>query len=193
MRSDTGVRPIPCWTLPFTTAPSGSVAPDPGSATSARVYQPGKPSMTLTELAQPTLPAAPLVASVSTEGAATVVTLRGEADLFTLPIVVDVLARAIADHDGPVIVDLALTEFIDSGTVRTLARAWTFLDDRGRKLTVRSPSTMAVRMLELFGLTHRIEPDRTPTPSAAGDNNRTFTATSAERRHLCTSDWEPSC
>jgi hypothetical protein len=43
MSLDTGVFPIPCWTLPLTTAPSGSVAPDLGSAISARVYQPGKP------------------------------------------------------------------------------------------------------------------------------------------------------
>jgi len=116
--------------------------------------------MTLAELAQPTVPAAALVASVSADGMPTVVTLRGEADLFTLPVVVDVLVRVIADHDGPVIVDLADTEFIDTGTVRALARAWQFLNDRGRTLTLRSPSRVAVRVLGLLGLSHLIEPDR---------------------------------
>lgn len=116
--------------------------------------------MTLTELAQPTLSAAALDAWVSTEGTAVVVALRGEADLFTLPVVVDVLARVIADHDGPVIVDLAHTDFIDTRTVRAVARAWKFLDERDRQLTVRSPSRMAIRMLVLFGLAHLIEPDR---------------------------------
>ena len=134
--------------------------------------------MTLTELAQPTLPAAALVASVTTEGTNTVVTLRGEADLFTLPTVVDVLAQVIADHDGPVIVDLTHTEFIDSGSMRALARAWQFLGGRGRTLALRSPSATAVRVLTLLGLSHLIEP---------------ASVTSAERRPPCTSGWEPSC
>lgn len=120
--------------------------------------------MTLTEFSQPTDPAAVLVASVSVSGRATVVSLRGEADLFTLPVVVDALARVIRDSDGPVIVDLTHTEFIDTGTVRAIARAWQFLNDRGRTLAVRSPSRAAVRMLSLFGLSHVIEPDRLPAP-----------------------------
>jgi anti-anti-sigma factor len=116
--------------------------------------------MTLTELAQPTLPAAVFDASVSVERGAVVVAFRGEADLFTLPVVVGVLARVVADHDGPVIVDLVHTVFIDTGTVRAIARAWKFLDDRSRRLTVRSPSRMAIRMFALFGLTHLIEGNR---------------------------------
>lgn len=116
--------------------------------------------MTLTELAQPTLSAAVFDASVSEERGAVVVAFRGEADLFTLPVVVGVLTSVIADHDGPVIVDLAHTAFIDTGTIRAIARAWKFLDDRDRRLTVRSPSRVAIRMLGLFGLTPLIEPDR---------------------------------
>ena len=115
--------------------------------------------MTLNELAPP-VPADLLVASVSVDGMDTVITLRGEADLFTLPVVVDVLARVIADSDGPVVVDLAGTDFIDTGTVRAIARAWEFLNNRGRVLTVRSPSRMAARVLELLGVSHLIERDR---------------------------------
>lgn len=115
--------------------------------------------MTLAELSQPTIPAAALVASVSTVGTATIVRLRGEADVFTLPVVVDALARAIADSEGPVIVDLADTGFIDTGAVRAIARAWQFLDDRQRTLTLRSPSRMAARVLGLLGLSHLLEPD----------------------------------
>ena len=116
--------------------------------------------MTLTELPQPTVSTAALVASVAADGGATVVRLRGEADLSTLPMVVDVLARAIAESDGPFIVDLADTEFIDTGTARALARAWQFLDDCGRTLTVRSPCRLALRVLTLLDLGHLIEPDR---------------------------------
>jgi anti-anti-sigma factor len=114
--------------------------------------------MTLTELAQRRNPAAPLTASVAADGASTVVTLRGEADLATLPVVIDVLTRVIADNDGPVIVDLAQTDFIDTGTVRVLGRAWEFLGHRGRALTVRSPSRVAARVLGFFGISDVIEP-----------------------------------
>ena len=119
--------------------------------------------MTFTEVALPTLPAEALVSSVSADGTAAVVTLRGEADLFTLPVVVDVLARVVADHDGPVIVDLAQVEFIDSGTMHALERASQFLVDHGRTLTLRSPSKAALRILVLLDLSHLIEPDRQAT------------------------------
>lgn len=152
--------PIPCWTLPLTTAPPGALLRTLVAHLALTCDNQGKQSMTLTELSQPTIPAAALVASVSTVGTATIVRLRGEADVFTLPVVVDALARAIADSEGPVIVDLADTGFIDTGTVRAIARAWQFLDGRQRTLTLRSPSRIAVRVLGVLGLSHLIEPDR---------------------------------
>jgi anti-sigma B factor antagonist len=120
--------------------------------------------MTLTELAQSTLPTGGLVVSLSTEDDATVVALRGEADLFTLPVINDVLARVIADHDGPVVLDLADVAFIDTGSIRAIARAAEFLGDRGRELTLRSPSRMVVRMLTLLQLSHLIEPMKATAP-----------------------------
>ncbi len=120
--------------------------------------------MTLTGLVQLSRPAPGLVVSVSAEGAATVIALRGEADSATLPIVVDMFARVAADHRGPVVVDLAQTEFIDTATVRVLGRAWQFLGHRGRQLTLRSPSTPAVRVLAFFGLSHLVEPGQAARP-----------------------------
>lgn len=113
--------------------------------------------MTLTQLTRAPL-AAGLVVSVSPDVMGTVVTLSGEADLFTLPLVVDGLARAIADHDGSIIVDLADTDFIDTGNARALVRASQFLDDHGRTLTLRSPSRAAARLLDLLGFSSLIEP-----------------------------------
>ena len=113
--------------------------------------------MTLTRLVQPT----PLTTSVDDDGASTIVSLRGEADVFTLPALLDVLTRVIADRNGPVVVDLADCGFIDTATVRALARTWRFLDDRGRAMAVRSPSRIAVLLLDLFGLAHIVEPGRT--------------------------------
>lgn len=114
--------------------------------------------MTLVEFAQPRLPVAALVTSVSADCASALVALRGEADLFTLPVVIDVLTRVIADTDGPIIVDLAETEFIDTAVVRALGRASEFLGDHGRALVVRSPSRVALLVLGVLGLSHLVEP-----------------------------------
>lgn len=101
--------------------------------------------------------AAALVASLSAEGEATVIALCGEADVGTLSVVSDMLTLAIDDHAGPVVVDLARTAFIDTATLRVLVGAGRLLDDRGRRLTLRSPSTHAHRVLRLFGLSHLVE------------------------------------
>jgi anti-anti-sigma factor len=112
----------------------------------------------LTALEQSILPTDALVASLSTEGHTTIVALRGDADLFTLPVIVDVLARVIADHDGPLVIDLAELAFIDTGSIRAVARAAALLGDHGRELTLRSPPRIAVRMLTLLDLSHLIQP-----------------------------------
>ena len=114
--------------------------------------------MTLQDLAPRTQPSYPPVVSVSHEGASTVVAIHGEADLFTLPGVVEALTRVIADSDGRVIVDLSGADFVDTATVRAIGRAWEFLAQRDRRLTVRSPGRMAVRVLAFLGLPHIVEP-----------------------------------
>lgn len=101
---------------------------------------------------------------MATEGASTVVAFRGEADLFTLPVLVDALTRSIADSDGLVVIDLAEIAFIDTGGIRALARAAAFLSDRGRELTVRSPPRIAARILTLLELSHLIEPAKATAP-----------------------------
>jgi anti-anti-sigma factor len=140
--------------------------------------------MTLTELAQSCAPTA-LAASFSAEGCVAVVSLRGEADVFTLPIVVDALARVIAASDSAVVVDLTHTVFIDSGAALAFARAGQFLDERGRTLTLRSPSRMATRVLSLLELTHLIAPDPVRRAASRG-------ATSPSRREQNT-EGDPTC
>ena len=115
--------------------------------------------MTLAELAQPTDLTVALVASVAADAEAAVVTLQGEADRATLPLVTGALARAVAECRGPVIVDLAQTTFIDAGTVRAIMRASELLDDAGRTLTLRSPSRLARRVLAVLGVSRMIEGD----------------------------------
>jgi anti-anti-sigma factor len=119
--------------------------------------------MTLTELRQHKVRPA-LAISVTLGKPVTVVALAGRADISTLTEVNLALARAIGDSEGPVVIDLAATEFIDTGTVRAFARAWEFLSDRSRRLTVRSPSRLTERILALLGLTHLIEPAGPTSP-----------------------------
>jgi anti-sigma B factor antagonist len=112
-----------------------------------------------------------LVASTSIEGTATVIALRGEADIATLPVLVDMLARVVADDLGAVVINLAPTTFIDTATVRILDRARQLLSDRDRELTFRSPSRLAARVLTCFGLSHLVEPGRSGPAMTAGEQD----------------------
>ena len=118
--------------------------------------------MTVAALDHTKRPVAPFSARVTAEGTAAVVAFRGEADAFTLPTVIDALVRVISEHDGPVVVDLAETSFIDTGTLRAFGRAALILACRDRSLTVRAPSRMALRLLAFLGLSDliQIEPKR---------------------------------
>jgi anti-anti-sigma factor len=116
--------------------------------------------MSLSALAQAAGSAAPVLApSWRAEGAATVIDLRGEADVDALPALVAVLARVAAECQGPVVVDLTAAGFIDAATVRILSRARRFLGDHGRQLTVRSPSIQALRLLAFAGCADLVEPN----------------------------------
>jgi hypothetical protein len=53
---------------------------------------------------------------------------------------------------------------VDTGSIRDVARAAAALGDRGRELTLRSPSRIAVRMLTLLELSHLTEPAKATAP-----------------------------
>lgn len=99
-----------------------------------------------------------LVISLSSEGPAAVVALLGEADVASLRDIKKMLDRAIRAHDGPIVIDLAGTRFIDSGTVRVLGECRRALGAGGRQLTIRSPSRTTARVLEIFGISDAITP-----------------------------------
>lgn len=113
--------------------------------------------MSVTDIAPLTRSAPGLLLCVSREGSATVVVIRGEADSATVPTLMDVLVGVIADRTDDVVVDLSQTEFIDSAAVRALARAGQFLAERDRRLTIRSPSRLAIRVLTIHELFHLVE------------------------------------
>ena len=113
--------------------------------------------MTVRGLVQATDSPQGFIVSMSADGAATLVGVRGEADYGTLPAFVNVLARVIAEDHGVVVIDLTETVFIDTAIVRAIGRAAEILHERDRQLRLRSPSNLASRVLVVFGLSHLVE------------------------------------
>jgi anti-anti-sigma factor len=92
------------------------------------------------------------------DGRQVVVSLRGEHDLSTAPSVAEALARASALGDGGVVVDLSGVLFMDAAVIRELVDRREALRLQSRALTVRAPSTIARRVLDLCELTALVEP-----------------------------------
>lgn len=132
-------------------------------ASSALASHQGRQRMTVTRVRRPTgsvAEVAPFEATVNTDGASGVVTFHGEADLFTLPASFDALVRVIAEHDGPVIVDLADTTFIDVGTVRAIGPSIA-VPQLSREIADGSGTvTYGNPLAGLPRLSHLIEPQR---------------------------------
>lgn len=122
--------------------------------------------MSVTALLPGTEPRCEFHVTVSTEGTSTVVALRGEADVATLPVLMRALSCVVADHHGDVVVDLAQTSFIDTATLRAVLQAREALNGSGRRLTIRSPSRIAGRLLTVFGLFGLVSPQETRAMTA---------------------------
>jgi anti-anti-sigma regulatory factor len=93
----------------------------------------------------------------TTDGRPELIVLRNESDLTIRPDLATVLARVLTGHRD-VIIDLAETDFIDTDTFFTMAAAARLLHRDGRRITFRSPSRLATRVLNLYGLGHLIAP-----------------------------------
>jgi len=97
---------------------------------------------------------------LSDEGGRTVVWLGGENDLATSGALADALAAGMSADLADVVVDLRRVTFLDAATIGVLVRGRNMLDSEGRRLTLRSPSRPAGRMLALCELTVLVEPSR---------------------------------
>ena len=91
-----------------------------------------------------------------------------------MPVLSDALARAVAAGDHDVTVDLGGVTFINAATIAVLERSRDYLLLDSRRLTLRSPSRCARRMLQICGLAGLVEqfpPERAPSalaPSSVG-------------------------
>jgi hypothetical protein len=68
------------------------------------------------------------------------------------------LAWAVALDDADVVVDLSGVRFMGAETVGAIVAARNALLLQSRSLTLRSPSTWARRVIELFGMSGLIDP-----------------------------------
>jgi anti-anti-sigma factor len=97
------------------------------------------------------------VARVDIEGTRSVVVLRGDVDVFTTLVVSDLLSGLAVSVAGDVVIDLGEVDFVDAAAVTAFVSAQQLLACRGRRLTFRSPSSLAARVLDVFGLAGVIE------------------------------------
>jgi len=91
------------------------------------------------------------------EGRRVVVSLRGEHDLSTSPALAEALADASALGSGDVVVDLSGVQFMDAAVIRELVDRREVLRLQSRTLTLRAPSPIAWRVLDLCDLTEMVE------------------------------------
>jgi anti-anti-sigma factor len=87
----------------------------------------------------------------------TVVWMRGEHDIATVDALSETMARAIALDDADLLVDLSDVEFMGAATVGVLSRTREYLRSKSRSMTLRRPSPIARRLLEVSGLASLIE------------------------------------
>jgi anti-anti-sigma factor len=85
-----------------------------------------------------------------------VVALEGELDLATGGQLWDELAAIMAEHDAPIVLDLAELTFCDSVGLGVLVRAHNALQDRGQRLVIANPTLMVDRILQVSGLSQAI-------------------------------------
>ncbi|MEU3254162.1 ANTAR domain-containing protein [Streptomyces sp. NPDC006997] len=108
-----------------------------------------------------------LLAETRSEGARTLVTLRGELGLPVDDQVQQILREALTDSPEGIDLDLAGVEFCDCSTLNTLLAVREQALADGRTVTVRAAGPAAGRLLALTGTLSMFAP-----PPAGGDGDR---------------------
>jgi anti-anti-sigma factor len=88
-----------------------------------------------------------------------VLTIWGELDLGTEPEFASFFDAVIDCKCGPVELDLEQLNFIDASGVRSIAQRSERLKHLGRVLTIRSPSAVLLRMLDLTAFSELVRVD----------------------------------
>jgi anti-sigma B factor antagonist len=80
-----------------------------------------------------------------------VITVSGELDLSTAPLLTDLVERVAADHPGRVVIDMANVTFLCAAGLTALLRANETVSAAGRRLILRAPSRQTQRILAITG------------------------------------------
>ena len=108
--------------------------------------------MVMSNGAEPPRYGACLVSSERLDSGIAVVSVAGEVDLHTAPLLRDALAAALELDGTGVVVDLHACEFVDSAALGTLVEANAHLGGRNRRLALVAADGGVRRALELIGL-----------------------------------------
>jgi anti-sigma B factor antagonist len=99
---------------------------------------------------------------VRSEDHATVISVSGELDLASSPVLEEELERVAGSNAEVVIVDLRKLEFMDSTGLSVLVRAHQRAEEQGRRLGLVNGSQQVQRLLTLTGVADRLTLADTP-------------------------------
>ncbi len=94
---------------------------------------------------------------VSHDRGRAVIWLGGEHDIATVALLRDTLAGVISDGSADVVVDLQRVTFIDAAVIGAMLDGREALVRQSRRFSLRSPSTCAMHVLTLCGLSGLVE------------------------------------
>lgn len=107
-------------------------------------------------------------ASIATDAGGTVVSLFGDHDISTVPHLSGVLAQVFGDEIADVVIDLSGVRFMDASTIGVILRGKRLLTAESRTLTLRAPSSVASRLLELCRLSDLVDAPPSGAPLVPG-------------------------
>jgi len=99
--------------------------------------------------------------SVANHRGVAAITVSGELDLDTVPLLIDLVERVAAEHPDRVIIDMANVTFFCAAGITALVRAQEMITGAGGRLVLRAPSRETQRILIIGGADHLFEPDTT--------------------------------
>ena len=110
---------------------------------------------------------------------AVIVGVRGELDLLTAPGLTAMINALDDAGHSDVVVDLLTLDFMDAAGLRVMAAGSARLRRSGGSLTIRSPSSMVRRILDLTGMLDLVESDAADPQSLYAPGRRPVDATTA--------------
>jgi len=112
-----------------------------------------------------------LIVRTTRAGEEVIVSLEGELDLATMDAVRAALTAAVSPTAATVIVDIARLSFMDASGLGLLIAAHRRCADAGCRLTLRHPTGVVERILDIASPTHHLSVERrAPSGRLAADN-----------------------